>query len=112
MENKIHSREDFIGKIFEHEWTDGEYKRAIYQVEFLSDSQLRWRGMAGFPKGKSDTEKYKLERINNNIYQFSWLANDGVSIKITYNFNNMTASGEVNKDEGKSILTGTLKIIK
>ena len=103
---------NLLGRIFEHEWTEGKYEGVIYQVEFLSDTQLRWTGMEGPPKGKSDTENYTLTKIEKDIHQFSWLAKDGLSVTITYNFNTMKAFGVVSNGEEQNVLSGILKIIK
>jgi len=112
MSEKYTQNKDLIGKIFEHKWTDGKYKGVVYQVEFLSENELRWKGIEGFPKGKSDTEKYKITKIDKDIYQFSWLADDGLSVTIIYDFHNMTASAVVSSEEEKNVLRGTLRIIK
>jgi len=103
--------ETLLGKTFEHEWITGKYKGVVFQVEFLSETELRWTGIEGAPKGESDTQNYKMVKIDDNIYQFSWLANDGLAVIVTYNFNTMTAFGVVSKEE-QEVLSGTLKVIK
>jgi hypothetical protein len=49
---EINSKDDLLGKTFEHEWNEG----VVYQVEFLSNSELRWTGIKGFPEGRTDTQ--------------------------------------------------------
>jgi len=112
MEQEINSKEDLLGRTFEHEWREGKYEGVVYRVEFLSDSELRWTGIKGFPEGRSDTQNYKLREIDQGIFQFSWLADDGLSVSITYNFNKMSAFGVVRKDNELNVLSGLLKVVK
>jgi len=112
MSEKYLSQKDLIGKTLEHEWNTGKYKGALFQVKFLTDTELRWTGLAGFPKGTSETQKYNMSKIDKEIYQFSWLADDGVSVIITYNFNTMHAFGVVAEHKEQHVLSGPLKLIK
>jgi hypothetical protein len=112
MLEKYHSQRDLLGRVFEHEWTNGKYGGVIYQVEFLSETELRWTGIAGFPKGRSDTQNYRVAKIDDDICQFSWLAKDGLSVIVTYNFDKMRAFGVVSDDKGQNVLSGILKLIK
>ena len=98
------------GKIFEHEWTNGKYKGVAYRVEFLSDKKLRWTGLKGFPKGKTDIEEYTLKK-NKDTINFSWLAQDGLLVNIIYDFSNNTAKATLNKNGEETLLEGIFKII-
>ncbi|HIJ10849.1 TPA: hypothetical protein HA278_02210 [Candidatus Woesearchaeota archaeon] len=100
---------DFVGTTFEHEWTEGAYTGVIYRVEFISDTMLRWTGIAGFAKGRSDIQKYTLQKINDTISQFSWLANDGLSVIITYNFVTMRSFGVISTKTEQHVLRGSLR---
>ena len=112
MSEKYPTQQDLLGRTFEHEWTEGKYIGVIYQVEFLSDTELLWTGLEGFPKGRSDTQQYSIKKIDTDIYQFSWLAQDGLSVTITYNFNSMHAFGVISNEKEQQVVSGVLKIIK
>lgn len=112
MSEKYPAQKNLVGRVFEHKWTEGKYKGVAYQVEFLSDTELRWTGMAGFPEGQSDIQKYRMAKIDKDIYQFSWLARDGLSVAITYNFNNMHAFGVVSNNKEQNFLSGLLKLTR
>ena len=47
-----------------------------------------------------------------SIYQFSWLADDGLSVTITYNFDQFIAFGVVSNNEEQNVMSGSLKVIK
>lgn len=111
MQQTFSSGKELIGRTFEHKWTEGKHNGVIYHVKFKSPSELFWTGIEGFPKGRSDTQNYALTKISDNIFQFSWLANDGLSVSITYNFNEMRAFGVVSNNEEQNVLSGLLKII-
>ena len=106
------SSDDLIGKFFEHEWEEGKYTGVKYQVEFLSRNELRWRGLEGFPKGRSDTQRYDILRVDNDIYLFSWLADDGLNVSIIYNFNSMRAFGVVSSEKEHHMLSGSLRVVE
>jgi len=112
MSEQYPQSKDLVGRIFENEWTHGKYKGVVYQVEFLSENELRWTGMKGFPKGESDTQKYRIAKVDKDIYQFSWLADDDLSVIITYNFNSMSTFGVVSSRKRQYVLRGILKIIE
>jgi len=109
---KIASEKDLVGRIFEHAWLEGNYAGRVYTIEFLSEKELRWKGIEGKVKGLHGTEKYTIAKISDNIFQFSWLSEDGLTVSITYNFNSMEAYGIVSNEKEHYLLKGNLKIRK
>ena len=107
MATKFNSKEDLIGRIFEHEWIDS--KGDAYRIKFLSGTELRWTGIKGHLDKITNTERFEMIKIDEDIFQFSWI-NGEFSGTFTYNFNNMSAFGTFRMGKDFNRVSGLLKI--
>jgi len=100
------------GNTFEWVWDEGAFKGASYNVTFLVDGQLRWRGVSGPNEGKGDTEKkYSVNSISKNIQLISWQKKSGLTVTIALNFEDNSCYGVVSTGNEWYPLSGRFKQI-
>ncbi|VAW89578.1 hypothetical protein MNBD_GAMMA17-814 [hydrothermal vent metagenome] len=81
--NPVSNKNIIQGNTFEWIWSEGAFKGASYNVTFLVDGQLRWRGVSGPDEGKSETEKkYSVSSISENIQLISWQKNLDILLQL------------------------------
>lgn len=99
MENKTMNAQDLIGKTVAWEWVDGPFAGNSFQNTFHEDGTITWRGIEGFQKGNSETEKeYKAFDVAEDVVMISWLEDSGWTVTVTVNFSTMTNSGVISNE--------------
>lgn len=91
------------------EYNYGDY---IYHLDFISEDQLRWECVEGDEKGKSDTEKYATQRLNDHTFFLSWVEADGLGVSQVLNMKDMKINCYLKIDKDIIPLSGTVKQLK
>ena len=90
---KLDANMDLANRTLVHRWDEGPFKGAKYSMEF-SGTHIKWKAIAGKPKGMKGNDKYKTIVLANNIKRVAWQeVETGYKLVIDYDFNDMTANG-------------------
>ena len=97
----------FVGNTYGHEWKEGAFAGAAYDMAYLSDNTVRWTATAGQPKGNSAVEKYQHAMLSSSLHQFSWKeASTGYFVVLTYDLKSQEVHGLINVGEQTYVLKG------
>lgn len=66
---------ELIGKVLEY-----DYGNDKYEIEFKSENELRWAGIAGEEKGQSGNEKYLIHQYSTLKFFVSWIETNGMFV--------------------------------
>ncbi len=97
----------FTGHTYAHEWKEGAFAGAAYDMAYLPDNTVRWTATAGQPKGNSAVEKYQHVQLSPTLHQFSWKeASTGYFVVLTYDLENQVVHGLINVGDQAYVLKG------
>ena len=85
------------------------------EMEYLSDSELRWAATGGPIKGTSGSEEIESMAVAPGVYFLNWLGDNGVSVSqiIDLSTHSVTAFATFETDDGRrsSFQNGTLELL-
>jgi hypothetical protein len=84
------------------------YGADVYKIEFLSDSLLKWTGIAGMQKGKVETSYFRQTTISADSVQLSWAPDSLTKIDQQLNFKNNTVNTSIINKKESVLMKGKL----
>lgn len=77
-----------------YEWTKVDFVGAKYAITYHTDGSLTWKGLEGWEKGASNTEKnYYARKIDEGIYATSMLEESLYTVTLIINTKTNTVYG-------------------
>ena len=73
-----------------------EYSDETYQIDFLTESTLRWTRIKGNNKDEGDVERYVYSRLADGLILVTWIEDGGPGLSNAMNFVEHTVTTHAN----------------
>jgi len=96
------------GKTVRWTYADGPLKGKGFEHQFTDDGTVSWKGSGDAKPSADSSAKYQLERINGEVYAFSYLSGSGYTLTSVVDEKARTVVSFASNEKELTVQHGTL----